>query len=421
MALDRKEVERMLKAGQPDPRAAAAGTVDATPEFEEYTAPPRLDEHGRPIGKSKGLKEAGYQFPPKDPNAPTPPMTKANLAKGIGVPEIPRPAPGGSAAPASWPVPSLPGQPARSVPPAHARTDKPLPPPSETVEDTGLFEVFQRPGLDQNPRTGRGLRSEPSTPRAADILARMPEPQAEVVTPKRFAVYDPPSRPKPTEQEEDAAELDAQADVAATAVAAPDVVMSEPVENGPIKTVIHHDEGHREEVILPPPTPSPLPPRPSQPVQASQPHFSDAPRPAPQPKGPDSCRVGVVQATFNLAITDAMLAKARREIDRLGLSLAAHVRVPGAYDTPLAAQHLLKRDDVDAVIVIGCIIQGETRHDELIAHATAKTLQELALRFEKPVGLAITGPGMTEVGAWTRLDNAAFAVASVAEQHALLA
>jgi 6,7-dimethyl-8-ribityllumazine synthase len=317
------------------------------------------------------------------------------------------------------------------------KQDKPanpaLPPPSEMVDDTGLFEVYQRPGLKEHPRTGRGLRSDPPRgPTAGEILARMPEPKAEVVTPKRFAVYEP-TTPKPSpaatpeEQAEaeaahDAAHLDAAADVAATTAASANAHMSHSVENGPIKTVIQHGR-HEDRVIeSPPPSPSPLPPSATAPV--SQPHFSDAPRPAPAaPRGAagKTCRIALVQSTFNLAITDAMVGNAHKEAERLGCPIVAHLRVPGAFDTPLAAQRLLQRGDVDAVVVIGCIIQGETGHDELIAHATARTLHELALRTDKPVGLAVTGPRMTEAQAWARLDAAAFAVGSVLEQHVLRA
>lgn len=410
----------MLKSGSPDARAGAP-KVESTDEFETYTAPPRVDAQGRSLsGPSRGLGAAGHQFPPKDPTAPTPPLTKANMAKGIGVPEIPRPAPG--AAPASWPVPTLPGQPAKPVPPAEHKMDRPVPPPAEIVDDTGLFEVYQRPGLDQAPRTGRGLRSEPPPgPKAADILARMPEPQAEVVTPKRFALFEPPGRSRPTEQDEVAAHLDALADIAATTASVEGAVMSHSVENGPIRTVIHHDKSGLRDVHDPPLAP-PAPPAPAAPVAAavSQPHLPTAPPVRAEANGP-ALRIGVVQATFNLAITEGMLTAAKRELARLDATLAAHVQVPGAFDTPLAAQTLLGRDDVDGVVVIGCIIQGETGHDELIAHATATTLQALALRFEKPVGLAITGPRMTEVQAWARLEAGAFAVASVVEQARLLA
>ncbi|MCA1819569.1 MAG: hypothetical protein LC620_05910, partial [Halobacteriales archaeon] len=76
---------------QPKADGKEPAKVDATEEFEEYTAPPRLDEKGQPIPKSRGLSAAGYRFPP--PGGPQPPLTKENLAKGIGVPAIERPAP----------------------------------------------------------------------------------------------------------------------------------------------------------------------------------------------------------------------------------------------------------------------------------------------------------------------------------------
>jgi len=80
----------------------------------------------------------------------------------------------------------------------------------------------------------------------------------------------------------------------------------------------------------------------------------------------------------------------------------------------------LERGDVDAVVVVGCVIQGETGHDEVITHAAAQTLLALACNSGKPVGLGVTGPRMTHAQAEARIGAAAFAVARVVAQHRLL-
>ncbi len=69
--------------------------------------------------------------------------------------------------------------------------------------------------------------------------------------------------------------------------------------------------------------------------------------------------------------------------------------VPGCYDMPLIINELLKRRDVDAVITLGAIIKGETKHDELIANSVAKSFIDLSLKYRKPVILGISGPDMT--------------------------
>jgi len=59
------------------------------------------------------------------------------------------------------------------------------------------------------------------------------------------------------------------------------------------------------------------------------------------------------------------------------------------------------------------VIKGDTNHDELIAGATAGAAVDLALEFDKPVGLGVTGPGMDRMQALDRIDNAKNAAESV--------
>lgn len=78
--------------------------------------------------------------------------------------------------------------------------------------------------------------------------------------------------------------------------------------------------------------------------------------------------------------------------------------VPGCYDMPLIINELLRRKDVDAVITLGAIIKGETKHDELIANSVAKSFIDLSLKYRKPVILGISGPDMTLQQARDRIE-----------------
>ena len=78
--------------------------------------------------------------------------------------------------------------------------------------------------------------------------------------------------------------------------------------------------------------------------------------------------------------------------------------VPGCYDMPLIISELLKRRDVDAVITLGAIVKGETKHDELIANSVAKSFIDLSLKYRKPVILGISGPDMTLQQARDRVE-----------------
>lgn len=86
------------------------------------------------------------------------------------------------------------------------------------------------------------------------------------------------------------------------------------------------------------------------------------------------------------------------------------VKVSGAFDTPLAADRLARREDIDAVAVVGAIIKGETDHDAVIGHSVADRISEISLDRDKPVALGISGPGMSSTEARERQDYGAAAV-----------
>jgi 6,7-dimethyl-8-ribityllumazine synthase len=117
-------------------------------------------------------------------------------------------------------------------------------------------------------------------------------------------------------------------------------------------------------------------------------------------------KIGLVVADFNSEITHPMEKSAREYAGDLGLDVAHSIHVPGVYDMAPIVKALLKRKEIDGVVMIGAVIKGETSHDELIAHAIASAAMDLSIEYEKPVGLAITGPGMTDEQAEARIPNA---------------
>ncbi|MGH7933798.1 MAG: 6,7-dimethyl-8-ribityllumazine synthase [Candidatus Binataceae bacterium] len=124
-------------------------------------------------------------------------------------------------------------------------------------------------------------------------------------------------------------------------------------------------------------------------------------------------KIALVVSDFNFDVTSLMLERARRHAEFLGAEVSRVVHVPGVYDMGLAVKRLLKRKDIDGVVLIGAVIKGETKHDEVIAAAAANVAAGLALEFDKPVGLGITGPGMDRLQGLDRIDNAKNAVESV--------
>jgi len=121
-------------------------------------------------------------------------------------------------------------------------------------------------------------------------------------------------------------------------------------------------------------------------------------------------RLGFVVSEFNRDITYQMELLGKEHAQFLGAEVANVVYVPGVYDMPIAVKKLLRRDDIDAVVTIGCVIQGETAHDEVVAQQAARKLMDLSLEFDKPVTLGITGPKMSRPDAHQRVDYAKRAV-----------
>ena len=123
---------------------------------------------------------------------------------------------------------------------------------------------------------------------------------------------------------------------------------------------------------------------------------------------------------FNHKITSRMLDVALEKAKSLKLKVKYTCKVPGAYDMPIIVDSLLQKKDVDAVVTLGAIIKGQTKHDEIIANSTAKSLTELSIKHQKPVALGITGPGMQERHAYARIrpvaERAVEAVIKIADE-----
>jgi 6,7-dimethyl-8-ribityllumazine synthase len=125
-----------------------------------------------------------------------------------------------------------------------------------------------------------------------------------------------------------------------------------------------------------------------------------------------SVKLGFVVSEFNRDITYMMEIEGREHAEFLGAKVTECMYVPGAYDMPLAIKKMLKAGSVDAIVTIGCVIEGATQHDEIVVQHAARKIIDLSLEFEKPVSLGISGPGMTRVEASERIDYARRAVES---------
>lgn len=115
-------------------------------------------------------------------------------------------------------------------------------------------------------------------------------------------------------------------------------------------------------------------------------------------------RIGAVVSEFNYDITHMMLELAKEHAKFLDSEITKVIAVPGVFDMPLAIKNLLEKDEIDAVVTIGAVIEGATAHDEIVIQHASRKITDLSLDYNKPVTLGISGPKMTRLEAHQRID-----------------
>lgn len=102
-------------------------------------------------------------------------------------------------------------------------------------------------------------------------------------------------------------------------------------------------------------------------------------------------RIGIALSRYHEAITQRLFEGARRAFLESGGREENLIRsdAAGAFELPVIAAALADREEIDGVVALGCIIAGETNHDEVIAHAVAGALAHLSLEARKPVALGL--------------------------------
>jgi 6,7-dimethyl-8-ribityllumazine synthase len=102
-------------------------------------------------------------------------------------------------------------------------------------------------------------------------------------------------------------------------------------------------------------------------------------------------RFGIVVAEWNGEVTEALLKGAVQTLRKAGC--ADHniliKYVPGTFELPLGAQFFAEYSDVDAVIALGCVIQGETRHFDFICSGATQGLMQLQIAWNMPIAFGV--------------------------------
>jgi 6,7-dimethyl-8-ribityllumazine synthase len=105
-------------------------------------------------------------------------------------------------------------------------------------------------------------------------------------------------------------------------------------------------------------------------------------------------RIGIVLSEWNSEITGALFDGAVKTLVSNGVSKDDVIitTVPGSFELTLGAQFLCEDKKIDAVIALGCVIQGETRHFDFICDAVAHGITNVSLKYNKPVIFGVLTP-----------------------------
>ncbi|MCF0072681.1 6,7-dimethyl-8-ribityllumazine synthase [Dyadobacter sp. CY261] len=109
-------------------------------------------------------------------------------------------------------------------------------------------------------------------------------------------------------------------------------------------------------------------------------------------------RFAIVVAEWNSEVTEKLFEGAYQTLITYG-ALAANIfrgNVPGSFELTMGSQWFAQRADIDAVIALGVVIQGETKHNDYINHAVAQGITNVSLKYDKPVIFGVLTPNNME-------------------------
>ena len=131
-------------------------------------------------------------------------------------------------------------------------------------------------------------------------------------------------------------------------------------------------------------------------------------------------QIVIVASKWNPEVTDALTEGARRTLIAAGTPAKNIVvyRVPGSYELPSAAQFVIEGNPgLDAVICLGCVVQGETKHFDFINQAVAQGIKDVSLKYNMPVIFGVLTPDTLQQA----LDRAGGRLGNKGEEAAVAA
>jgi len=104
-------------------------------------------------------------------------------------------------------------------------------------------------------------------------------------------------------------------------------------------------------------------------------------------KNTDKLNIGIVVSEWNNEITDALYKGAYDTLldNKIKKQNIKSLKVPGSFELVYGAKHLIENLDLDAVIAIGSVIQGETKHFDFVCNSVSQGIKDLNIKYNTPV------------------------------------
>lgn len=98
-------------------------------------------------------------------------------------------------------------------------------------------------------------------------------------------------------------------------------------------------------------------------------------------------RFGIVVSEWNSPITEGLFSGAQSALLDCGANLEDIIRwnVPGSFELIYGAKKMIESEKLDAIIVIGCVIKGETMHFEFVCEGVTQGIKDLNVKYDVPV------------------------------------
>ena len=112
--------------------------------------------------------------------------------------------------------------------------------------------------------------------------------------------------------------------------------------------------------------------------------------------------ISIVISEFNKKVTDALLDGAQRAFDDYSNGNLSVIKVPGAFEIPSTVKKVASKSSTDAIVTLGAVIKGETKHFDFISSECTRAIQQLTLEFDIPIIFGV----LTTENAKQALDRA---------------